>query len=207
VNAYSQGLAVLVHRARRAHRTATTRVSGGIPFNLLTVQGVQQALNAIDLAKGAAGPPMREDGVKDAATTNAIMAFQRGHGLSPDGNPGLATRAYLVRDLFAVKVIDPIQAKVEATQDLADNAAALPAQAKDTLVAVQRAAEQLQGSIPSKEQIEAALSAAQQAAEGVSQGLSKVEFAVIGLAGVGVLYIAYKLFETRGKGAHRHERL
>jgi len=57
---------------------------------VLTAKQLQQALN-----NAGASPPLVTDGIAGAKTTAAVVAFQRSHGLSPDGKPGPLTQAAL----------------------------------------------------------------------------------------------------------------
>jgi lysozyme len=56
--------------------------------DLSTLLGCQRALNII-----GARPPLAEDGLPGPATTAAVVAFQKRHGLTPDAVVGPKTRA------------------------------------------------------------------------------------------------------------------
>jgi hypothetical protein len=70
-------------------------IGGSVPigaptFDLMTVRGIQQALNYL-----GADPALATDGIAGRRTRAAIEAFQRAHGLAVDGVAGRFTRAAL----------------------------------------------------------------------------------------------------------------
>ncbi len=77
------------------HSYLTRTADGGIvrprAFDLMTVIGVQRALNYLKIVE----PPLIEDGVNGPKTKAAVRAFQRANGLVPDAVVGEKTRAAL----------------------------------------------------------------------------------------------------------------
>lgn len=55
-------------------------------YSVAWIKAIQQGLNIL-----GAKPRLDEDGVRGPATVAAVVAFQRQHGLVPDGLPGVAT--------------------------------------------------------------------------------------------------------------------
>lgn len=81
--------------ARRLREAALFRTPDGaevaphpVPSAVLDVRGVQAALNR-------AGAHLAVDGAFGSKTRDAVMAFQRAHGLTPDGIVGPRTQAAL----------------------------------------------------------------------------------------------------------------
>jgi lysozyme len=77
------------------HAYLTRTADGGIvkpgPFDLMTVIGVQRALNFLNVVE----PPLIEDGVNGPKTRAAVREFQGASGLVVDGVVGEKTRAKL----------------------------------------------------------------------------------------------------------------